>query len=136
MTGVKALFQKMLLWGFGYGGMWSGKWLVGSVLMKRNMFVDALNQAIFRASPGSLQGEAYGRFDAVMKNISVFFKWPFFLLFLSGGGICRIWTSNHYAPYSVSKCDNDSPSDRSGISAGWLDAGNGRPFLRPLLVYL
>lgn len=85
-AGVRPIFRKMALWGGGYGGMWSGKWLVGSILTKGNLFKDALNQILVRASTGSLQGTEYSRFDAVMKNISVLLKWPFLVVFLSGGG--------------------------------------------------
>lgn len=84
MASVKALFQKTLLWCFGYGGMWSGKWLAGSILMKRNMFADAMNQVAFRASLGSMAEAEYGRLDAFVKNISIFIKWPFLLAFLCG----------------------------------------------------
>ncbi len=82
MVSVKAVFQKMLLWCFGYGGMWSGKWLVSSILRKENMFGDALNQIAFRASLGSMKEAECGRLDAIVKNISVFMKWPFLLAFL------------------------------------------------------
>ena len=81
-AGVRPIFRKMALWGGGYGGMWSGKWLVGSILTKGNLFKDALNQILVRASTGSLQGTEYSRFDAVMKNISVLLKWPFLVVFL------------------------------------------------------
>ena len=82
--GVKSLFQKLLLWGVGYGGMWGGKWLAGSILTQVNLFKDALEQALFRTSPDNVQG--YGRLDAVIKNMSVFFKWPFLIAFLLGAG--------------------------------------------------
>lgn len=78
---VKDLFQKILLWGFGYGGMWSGKWLVGSILTKRNIFADALNQIMVRTSLNSLDVEKYNRLEALIKNISVYMKWPFLLAF-------------------------------------------------------
>ncbi|MDE5931500.1 MAG: hypothetical protein K2H40_03320, partial [Lachnospiraceae bacterium] len=81
---IRLLFQKTVLWGCGYVGMWGGKWLVGSILLKENLFREALNQIVFRASTGIEQG-ADSRFGAVMKNISVLLKWPFLLVFASGG---------------------------------------------------
>ena len=38
------------MWGIGYVGMWSGKWLVGSILLKKNLFMDAINTIKFRSS--------------------------------------------------------------------------------------
>lgn len=84
VASIKPIFKKMLLWGAGYGGMWSGKWLAGSILTKGNLFKDALNQILVRASTGSQQGTEYSRIDAVMKNISVLLKWPFLIVFLWG----------------------------------------------------
>lgn len=86
MASVKTLFQKALLWCFGYGGMWSGKWLAGSILMKGNMFADALNNVFLRTSAGFYDGvEGYSRLDALWKNIGVLLKWPFLIAFLGGG---------------------------------------------------
>lgn len=86
-TSLKQLFQKMLLWGIGYGGMWSGKWLAGSILMRKNLFADAMTNALIRTSSGGLHsGRTFSRLDAVLKNISVFMKWPFLIVFLLGAG--------------------------------------------------
>lgn len=35
-------------WAFGYFGMWVGKWAVGSLLLRENLFADALSQAKLR----------------------------------------------------------------------------------------
>ncbi|MDE7339391.1 MAG: hypothetical protein K2N80_02360 [Lachnospiraceae bacterium] len=83
---IRPLLQKMLLWGFGYGGMWGGKWLAGSILMKGNMFADALNQALVRTSSGGPDKAGFSRLDALARNISVFLKWPFLLIFLIMAG--------------------------------------------------
>lgn len=83
---IGMILQKMLLWGFGYGGMWSGKWLAGSILMKRNMFADALNQALIRTSSGGPDETEFSRLDALIRNINVFLKWPFLLVFLFMAG--------------------------------------------------
>lgn len=84
-TSVKLLLQKMFLWGVGYGGMWSGKWLAGSILTKQNLLADALNQVFLRTSAGIYDGEAgYTRLDALWRNIGVLLKWPFLIAFLWG----------------------------------------------------
>ena len=73
---VKSCILKLFLWGAGYGGMWGGKWLVGSLLTGENFFRNAWNQSLLRTSV-----EDYTRIGVVLKNIGVFFKWPFVLLF-------------------------------------------------------
>lgn len=86
ITSIKTLLQKGFLWGVGYGGMWSGKWLAGSVLTKQNLFANALNQIFLRTSAGFYDGdEGYTRLDALWRNISVLLKWPFLIVFFGGG---------------------------------------------------
>ncbi|HBA70361.1 MAG TPA: hypothetical protein DCZ40_13535 [Lachnospiraceae bacterium] len=89
IANAKDILKKLILWIGGYGGMWCGKWLAGSLLTQKNMFASAINQAILRAS--SIDDEVRGgvefsRLYAVFKNIGVFLKWPFFILFLIGIG--------------------------------------------------
>lgn len=94
IASIKPLLQKGFLWGFGYGGMWSGKWLAGGILTKQNLFADALNQIFLRTSAGFYDGdEGYSRLDALWRNIGVLLKWPFLIAFLSGGGISRLSAS-------------------------------------------
>ena len=83
---VRQLLQKMFLWLVGYGGMWSGKWLAGSILTKQNLFANALNQVFLRTSAGFYDGdEGYSRLDALWRNIGVLLKWPFLIAFFGGG---------------------------------------------------
>lgn len=90
VASVKLLFQKILLWTAGYGGMWSGKWLVGSILIRDNLFQNALSQALVRTSQ-NVGGGANARLLAVVQNISVFLKWPFLIMFLLGAGFFVFW---------------------------------------------
>ncbi len=82
---VKTCIAKLVLWGTGYGGMWCGKWLVGSLLTGENFFGNAWNQSLLRTSV-----EDYTRMDVVAKNVGVFFKWPFLLLFAAAAVFC-LW---------------------------------------------
>lgn len=92
IASIKPLLQKGFLWGAGYGGMWSGKWLAGSILTKQNLFADALNQVFLRTSAGFYDGaEGYSRLDALWRNIGVLLKWPFLIAFLSGGVFLVCW---------------------------------------------
>lgn len=37
-------------WLFGYAGMWIGKWTLGSIVLKKNLFADGLENLMFRTS--------------------------------------------------------------------------------------
>lgn len=54
--GIKSILKKMALWFGGYGGMWGGKWLAGSILLRKNMFMDAMKQAFVRTSSNNVGG--------------------------------------------------------------------------------
>jgi hypothetical protein len=56
-----------LSWGFGYVGMWASKWAVGSILLKRNLFEDAILQIKYRSS-----SEEFNRFNAILKNFKIY----------------------------------------------------------------
>lgn len=75
---IRLCAGKLILWGMGYGGMWGGKWLMGWLLTKDNLFQNAWNQGRFRVS-----AESFTRIGAVFKNIQVLLKWPFVLLCLA-----------------------------------------------------
>ncbi len=50
LINLKKIFFPSMFWGIGYGGCWITKWTVGSLLLRRNIIADAVNQAIFRVS--------------------------------------------------------------------------------------
>ena len=62
------------LWGIGYVGMWLSKWIIASILLNKNVVLDAVNQLLFRTS--SLE---FTRMDAVLANVSVY-SFGFYLL--------------------------------------------------------
>lgn len=75
------LFCRYLtLWGFGYFGMWMGKWFVGGILLNKNLFADAFKQALFRASSNSTGIGDYTRISVLFDNIKVLMKWPFVVM--------------------------------------------------------
>ena len=101
-AGIKPLLQKGFLWGAGYGGMWSGKWLAGSILTKHNLFADALNQIFLRTSAGFYDGsDGYSRLDALWRNIGVLLKWPFLIAFLLVGGVFLICFLREHTIYII-----------------------------------
>lgn len=78
----KDALQFCLNWGIGYIGMWSGKWICGSILLKENIINDALKQILNRTALESSQGE-FTRWEVIAKNIDVFNELPLKLLLVS-----------------------------------------------------
>lgn len=60
-------------WGIGYFGIWAGKWLIGSIILKRSIIADAAEQAKFRLSTntGSMD---FSRIDVYLRNIGIAFS--------------------------------------------------------------
>ena len=76
------IFQSSVAWGFGYMGMWAGKWIMSSILTNYNTLADALNQVIFRIAGkvDSLGGTV--TWKLVFQNITRFkHLWPAIFLF-------------------------------------------------------
>ena len=56
--GIKKIFAYGTGWVIGYGGMWSGKWAIGSILTGRNLFSDAVLSIRIRThGQGEFNGE-------------------------------------------------------------------------------
>ncbi len=57
-------------WCIGYAVFWSEKWLIGSLVLNRNVLVDGLNKINKWETAGNgTTGESYGRLYALAKNI-------------------------------------------------------------------
>lgn len=46
----KTIVINAIMWFAGYGGMWAMKWVIASLILKENMFVNAYNAIVFRSS--------------------------------------------------------------------------------------
>lgn len=73
-----------LSWCLGYGGMWISKWIFGSIISGENLFLDGINQFLFRV--GSLAEKtgstiSFSVFDTINKNIQAFWLTPATFLF-------------------------------------------------------
>jgi hypothetical protein len=69
-----------LYWLLGYAGMWSMKWLIGTVILRKNIFDDAIGAVNDRISSGAYSGEKFTRIDAVKINIGSLMKWPYLIV--------------------------------------------------------
>ena len=72
-----------LSWGLGYGGMWSGKWVVGSLLTGQNILADAITTAQYRTGTEVAAGEgaAAGFGEILAKNLGALLGPAYLILF-------------------------------------------------------
>ncbi len=69
-------------WAFGYGGMWSGKWLVANLLTGQNVLSDAMTQVQYRSNSqlsGNEGAEQVGLIQVILKNLSAY-RTPAYIL--------------------------------------------------------
>lgn len=63
----KTVIKASFWWCFGYGGMWSSKWIVAYLFTGEDVLADAKEQMIYRS--GSVDGDVrFGRFDGIKSN--------------------------------------------------------------------
>ncbi len=86
-------FKTILLLGIcfslGYIAMWAGKWLISSIILRENVVANALNQLTLHTQETVVGDNHITKIEAVFKNISVIFRWPY-LLILGTYFICLI----------------------------------------------
>jgi len=54
--GIKDLIIYGLAWIVGYAGMWAGKWILSSILLKENMFIPAIEKIMERTGNETING--------------------------------------------------------------------------------
>lgn len=47
-TKIKSILIYIVMWGIGYGGMWAMKWIISSIVLNENVFLDAYSQMMLR----------------------------------------------------------------------------------------
>lgn len=71
---LKLIIGGAIAWGIGYGGIWVGKWTLGSIITGRNLFVDAMGAAEERMSTTTV-GEI-SRFKPILEAFKYTFTKP------------------------------------------------------------
>ena len=69
----------LFAWGFGYVGMWAGKWILATVFTSDNVIMGALGKALYRTSSTLSAAEGGGTFtfiDVLARNFSALFRGP------------------------------------------------------------
>ncbi|MBR0462262.1 MAG: hypothetical protein IJJ00_06095 [Erysipelotrichaceae bacterium] len=74
------IIKNGLCWSLGFGGMWISKWIIGSIITKNNVILDAINATMFRVSSVAADGIQYNAFTSTIKNYADFFKTPITLI--------------------------------------------------------
>ncbi|MGN0376390.1 MAG: hypothetical protein ACI4ED_02025 [Suilimivivens sp.] len=74
------MIQCSITWCIGYVGMWSGKWILGSILLpEAGSLSEALASIAYRGS-NQAEGIILTTFDVLLKNLYVYLKWPIMVL--------------------------------------------------------
>lgn len=91
--GIRHTVGYSACFGLGYAGMWGGKWLAASLLLRENVFHTAVSQIFLHTGSAVVDGEALSHFDVIFRNLRVLMRWPYLLLF--GLAFCwcvlRLW---------------------------------------------
>lgn len=66
-------------WLIGYIGMWVGKWTIGSIILGKELFTEAIDQLLLRTSTVD---EQYQKIDILNNNFGSFFHTPITTVFL------------------------------------------------------
>lgn len=78
-TKVKNVVCLSVSWGFGYGAMWAGKWILSTLVLRDNVIANALSQILLRASH-TQNGEQLTVLDTWLRNVEFYFEKPFLIL--------------------------------------------------------
>lgn len=70
-----------IIWAIGYIGMWSGKWIIGSILLRKNIITDAIDALLNRTSSETADA-SFTHWSVIERNADAMFSTPVKLLFL------------------------------------------------------
>lgn len=77
---VRTVCLSAVWWAAGYGLFWGAKWLLGSVILRMNIFVDALNTVSRRTAAKEVLGRGKLFLFAVYKNLYSWKALPYLLI--------------------------------------------------------
>ena len=76
---IKNIISLSISWGFGYGAMWAGKWMLSTVILQDNVILNALEQISMRSSHVQ-DGEQITMLDTWLRNVEFYFEKPYLML--------------------------------------------------------
>lgn len=77
------LFKSIIAWGFGYGGMWGGKWIIASLFTNKNVIKEAILMVLYRMSSESSDTGTLMTFnvlDVFKRNFGVYSRNPYLII--------------------------------------------------------
>lgn len=80
-TKVRNIVSFSVSWGFGYGAMWAGKWILSTLVLRDSVIANALSQILLRASH-TQNGEPITVLDTWLRNVEFYFEKPYFILII------------------------------------------------------
>lgn len=87
ITNIKRILHLSAFWGIGYGGTWSLKWIIGTLITKENVIGNAVNTIAFRTSSQAFDVKA-DFFNVVIRQLgSAIQKWWLLIVLL----MCILW---------------------------------------------
>lgn len=76
------IIKYSIIWAIGYIVMWSGKWIIGSILLRKNIITDAIEALLNRTSSETADA-TFTHWSVIEKNADAMFSTPIKLLFLA-----------------------------------------------------
>lgn len=77
---VIKIVKYSVIWAIGYIVMWTGKWIIGSILLRKNIITDAI-EALLNRTSSETADIAFTHWSVIEKNADVMFSTPIKLLF-------------------------------------------------------
>lgn len=92
-TGLKEACIFSICFGAGYAGMWFGKWAAASLILQENVIGNAVAQIGVHTAEAVVTGETLSHAGAVLRNMKVLWKWPYFIFFTALFLFCALKVS-------------------------------------------
>ncbi len=81
LENVFDIIKYSIIWAVGYIGMWAGKWIMGSILLRRNIITDAI-EALLNRTSSETDEVNFTHLSVIQRNAEAMFSKPMKLLFL------------------------------------------------------
>lgn len=78
---LKYIILAAISWGFGYGAMWLGKWVLSTVVLGDNVIANAFSQILMRSSHIQ-EGEKIDTLHTWLRNVEFYFEKPYMAVIL------------------------------------------------------
>lgn len=78
---IQKIIAYSVSWGAGYAGMWAGKWILATFLLKENVLQNAISQIAFRTATNQ-DRESISVFEVWFRNIEFYFERPYLIVVL------------------------------------------------------